>query len=416
LNWTLERYAGTTDGIDEPWLNVTVDFLRAKWCAYGDAFYGYRIGHEDFPSGEGIYDQDTYPNLIQVIQTVRDRGDTTSRMLAFGNVTSTGTWTPAEQDSFRHSFFRPAAEPGPANVLFHEHYRIWPTDDTEAEVQTAFDALMSGYSRAGAMVRTALSEGRKAEWHCLVGVADEYRTGGVYQYRVPSVAELRAQINLALSRGAKGIAYFCHSSSNGMLGDGREYRGIVQYATPGTPRPARQPQWSRVRAVNDTLRVLGDSLYALRWVAGFSKQSIPAGDTIIVHAVSGDSVHLATFYKPSDQDRDYLMLVNRYRLTDTTSTQSVVVTLRPDRLRHPFRGAGVYSLTDVVSGQRQIRSTTAAGHLVLPCAALPAGAARLYRVERDSVWAGAVALTADVTLPAGTELRIAPGAQVAQAG
>jgi len=211
------------------------------------------------------------------------------------------------------------------------------------------------------MVRTALSEGRKAEWHCLVGVADEYRTGGVYQYRVPSVAELRAQINLALSRGAKGIAYFCHSSSNGMLGDGREYRGIVQYATPGTPRPARQLQWSRVRAVNDTLRVLGDSLYALRWVAGFSKQSIPAGDTIIVHAVTGDSVHLATFYKPSDQDRDYLMLVNRYHLTDTTSTQSVLAAAggRPaagvgqpghGRARSGARGAGAGQHADGVGG------------------------------------------------------------------
>lgn len=115
---TLEYYAGRTATIIQSELNAKVSALVNKWGnpPYADAFYGYRIGHENAPDGQGIYDSNTYSNLATVIQTIRNY-DTTRRIIAIGNVDNLGSWSLAEQTAFRQQFFRPATEPGPANIL-----------------------------------------------------------------------------------------------------------------------------------------------------------------------------------------------------------------------------------------------------------------------------------------------------------
>lgn len=407
----LERYAGTTGTHDQTTLNDKVDALIAKWNPF-TGFYGYRIGHEADPTdSDGIYNSATYGNLAQVIHTVRNRGDITRRLIALGNVTSTGTWTLQEQADFRDAFFRPEGEAGPANVFMHEQYRLWSSTVSETDVQTAFDDLMEGWNRVGAMVRTARSSGRKAEWHFVANVGNQYTTSGPQpHYRAPTIEELRAQVNLALSRGAKGITYFLYTSSTDYI-DGYQYEALVNTSS---PRGRIQPHWNTVRAVNDSLRPLGDACYPLVWVDGFPQTSIPANNLVVCS--TGSRAEFGTFYHPGESDRDYLLVVNRDNLTSPAAPQTMAVVLQANNLRHAFRGQGVYYLTNMVSGERQVRGTDANGYLLLYCPMMAPGSARLFRIERVQTWSGTVTLTGDVTVPAGTSLTVNPAAQVVAVG
>ncbi|MEW6756513.1 MAG: hypothetical protein AB1505_36915, partial [Candidatus Latescibacterota bacterium] len=419
LEWYAGRTAYTLQPTGDPNVTPIVDALLEKWThtdyGGGVAFRGYRVGHETAPQGQGIYDPATYDNLERVIAHIRV-SDSIRRVIAIGNVRDDGPtrWitTPVdEQALFRERFFRPATEAGPANVLMHEDYVLGPQHTSEDAVQGCFDLLTEGWNRAGAMVRTALLDGRRAEWHFIAGMHDEWRSDGGYHqvYRYATLEELRAQTNLALSRGAKGITYFLYTSTNGLLPDGRQYDGLVAYAPPGVQRPHR-PSWDIVDAVNDTLRPLGTALYPLTWVAGFPQTSIPGGSLVV--SATGSRVEFGTFYDAADDNRDYLLVVNRLNLRTPSSTQSVDVTLNANALQRTFRSAGVYYLTNVVSGERQVRSTDASGQFVLRCPSMPPGAARLFRIERVSEWSGTVTLTGDVTIPAGTSLTIAAGTEV----
>ncbi|MEW6756187.1 MAG: right-handed parallel beta-helix repeat-containing protein [Candidatus Latescibacterota bacterium] len=410
---TLQWFAGNPDAINLGDLDDKIDALYTRWNSE-PAFHGYQIGHEDGPDGQGIYDASTYGNLTTVIQRIRAR-DPDHRIVAIGNVrddqppgphwTSTPPGT-SEQDLFRAAFFRPATEPGPANVLMHEDYRLWDSDNTEQVVQQAFDDMMVGWDRAGGMVAAAILENRRAEWHFIANVANQYDTPGQPpHYRDPTPEELRAQVNLALSRGAKGITYFLYTSSIGYI-DGYQYEALVNTSS---SRARIQPHWDTVRAVNDTLRPLGDAIYPLTWVDGFPQTSLP--ESFVVSA-TGERVEFGTFCDAADENRDYLLVVNRRDLRTPTSTQSLNVTLDADALQRTFRGPGVYYLTNVVSGERQVQSTDAGGQLVLRCPAMPPGAARLFRIERVSEWSGTVTLTGDVTIPAGTTLTIGEGTEV----
>ncbi|MEW6750436.1 MAG: hypothetical protein AB1505_05595, partial [Candidatus Latescibacterota bacterium] len=403
----LEYYAGRPDAqypVDVGQVHQRVADLIAQHSPYGTAFYGYRLGHETDPIGYGIYDQGTYGNLGAVIDEIRGQ-DMTRRIIAVGNVMDDGLtrWTTGEQAAFRNAFFR--ADAAPANILMHEQYVLWPSETSEDAVQGSMDDLRVGLDRAGDMVRTAIGQGRKAEWHLVANVSNQYdwtpdppHDPRWWTYRVPSVSELRAQTNLALCRGAKGITYFCYTSSQPNYSTWEwEYESPVYWvdqSTPGQPRPRRQPHWDTVRAANDTLRPLGNALYPLTWTAGFPQTSIPdpqqPNNYVVSVAPGVERAEFGTFYDPApvDLNRDYLLVVNRRDLTVPSSSQDVAVTLRADHLRHADHGPGVYFLTNVVSGERQVRSTDAGGQLVLRCPAMPPGAARLFRIERVSEWSG----------------------------
>ncbi|MEW6752374.1 MAG: right-handed parallel beta-helix repeat-containing protein [Candidatus Latescibacterota bacterium] len=342
--------------------------------------------------------------------------DSVRRIVAIGNVrddpppgphwTSTPPGT-SEQDLFRQTFFRPATEPGPANVLMHEDYRLWDSDNTEQEVQQAFDDMMVGWDRAGDMVATALLENRRAEWHFIANVRNQYDTPGQPpHYRDPTLEELRAQVNLALSRGAKGTTYFLYTSSVGYV-SGYQYEGLVNTST---PRGHILPQWYTVQQVNNGLRPLGDAVYPLTWVDGFAGSAIPGNS--FVKSTTGSYVEFGTFYDSQDSDRDYVLVVNRQNLTVPSAYQTVNVTLDADDLRCSSHGQGVYLLTDVLSGAAQGRSTDVDGRFVLRCPNMPPGSAQLLRIERSDTWSGQVTLAGDVRVPAGMTLNIDPGTDI----
>ncbi len=406
-------------------LDVVVDSLESKW-GDEDAFYGYQIGHEIDYQGHGIYDSDTYDNMVTVINTIRDH-DTEHRIIAIGNTTDS-RWTSTEQDSFRTHFFGPDSLSGPANIFMQEIYELHPNHDNETEVQEEFREIISGLGEIGDMVRTALNEDRKAEWHFIPNVADQWNDSCRVQFgRGPTYAELKAQVNLALSRGAKGVTYFLYTSSDpdtsiaaNCIDDNYRYDGLVEHANPN--RNKRGPHWNNVEMVNDTLRVLGDVLAPLTWEEAFPGSDIPAGRFVEAVGANDDSLEFGRFTDSDDNYRDYLLVFNKYDLWAGTTIQTVDITIDVDDLESSDNDRGMYVVTDEHSGNRQVHSTDSNGRFVLKDITLAAGAARLFKIEEtaslsdtlsnEELWSGDIAVSGDVTVPSGATLTIEPGSTI----
>ena len=362
-DWKLERYAGslrpncsrgeiagdlnTTDLTtgQRRNLGVTVDLLATKWTAY-NSFYGYRIGHEADPCGGdgGIYNSDTYTNMSTVIDSIRAY-DTEHRTIAVGNTWDT-RWTSAEQTAFGQRFFRPDTtatgdpDPSPANIFMQEIYFLRNDVTAENEVQGRFDLLRTGLDSIGTMVRTARDSSRKAEWHFIANVGDQWQTtsGSTtpcnrHYLRDPTVAELNAQVNMALSRGATGITYFLYTSSEPNSCDDHDYRyeGLVEYRDRSNHNQRnRRTVWNTVRTVNNTLRTLGDTLSLLTWDAGFPSSSL--SNTTLVDSVRHATAGRLEFGVFHDADADYVLVVNRHNLT-TPGSRTIDL-----RFRYPADG------------------------------------------------------------------------------
>ena len=391
-DWYLERYAGalllSTDtscgvgGVNNPmlalqrnYLGETVDSLASKWTAY-DGFYGYRIGHEADPCGHGIYDSRTYANMVTVIDSIRAY-DTTHRIVAVGN-TESGVWDRGEQDAFRQSFFRPATEPGPANIFMQERYIIAAEQTTEDIVQSEFTELRTALNTIGTMVRTARNEGRKAEWHSIVQVAHQNRGETTGYHRHPTLPELKAQVNMALSRGATGVTYFVYTSSNGEV-EGYEYEGLVDFN-----RARRQPIWDTVRTVNDTLRILGNALNPLTWDAGFSSNRSLA--LRLVDSVRPSANHAATagrmeFGVFHDDEADYVLAVNLNNLR-TGGSQTIDLRFDTQWMQSDRVENRRYVVREIVTEVEGNYTADASNHIWITQQTLAPGDARLYRIQR----------------------------------
>ena len=397
--WRLERYAGSLCARDHMFpimssdrrnaLGAAVDSLVNKWTDY-DEFYGYRIGHEADYCG-GVYDSRTYANMSTVIDSIRAY-DTEHRIIAVGNTMNTDEWTPVEQTSFRRSFFRPNTDPSPANIFMQEVYILADGNVSETSVQGEFDDLRDGLDSIGTMVDSALIENRKAEWHFIVQVTrtnrDMTSTRPAHPglYRHPTLPELKAQVNMALSRGAKGVTYFTYTSSNGYVWN-YEYDGLVDLN-----RNRRQPIWDTVQTVNDTLRTLGDALYPLTWDAGFSFSTRhPLTNSTLVNAVRPSTDHAATagsleFGLFHDDDADYVLVVNRHNLT-ITPRRSQTIDLRFDtqQMQTNHVTGGSYCVKEIVTGVENAYVADASNHIWVTGQTLAPGDARLYRIERMEV-------------------------------
>ena len=421
----ITRFSNPLSPDQETLLDVVVDSLESKW-GDEDAFYGYQIGHESDYQGHGIYDSDTYDNMVTVINTIRDH-DTEHRIIAIGNTTDS-RWTSTEQDSFRTHFFGPDSLSVPANIFMQEIYELHPNHDNETEVQEEFREIISGLGEIGDMVRTALNEDRKAEWHFIPNVADQWNDSCRVQFRRgPTYAELKAQVNLALSRGAKGVTYFLYTSSDpdtsiaaNCLDDNYRYDGLVEHTNPN--RNKRDPHWNNVEMVNDTLRVLGDVLAPLTWEEAFPGSDIPTGRFVEAVGANDDSFEFGTFTDSDDNYRDYLLVVNKYDLWAGTTIQTVDITIDVDDLESSDNDRGMYVVTDEHSGNRQVHSTDSNGRFVLKDITLAAGAARLFKIEEtaslsdtlsnEELWSGDIAVSGDVTVPSGATLTIEPGSTI----
>ena len=384
--WKLERYAGSLCpgddvGMKRSELGEAARLLWSKWRTY-PGFYGYRIGHETDYCG-GIYDLRTYDNMSTVIDSIRAY-DTEHRIIAVGNTLDT-RWTGHEQTAFRQNFFRPNTIPGgpdpsPANIFMQEVYILADGDVSEDDVQDELDDLRNGLDSIGTMVDLALSDNRKAEWHFIVQVTDTDRDGQPDLYRHPTLPELKAQVNMALSRGAKGVTYFAYTSSNGYVG-GYEYEGLVDLSR------ARNPIWHTVQTVNNTLRTLGDALYPLTWDAGFPSDGL--SDLTLVDEVRPSTDHAATagsleFGVFHDDEADYVLVVNRHNLTITTGgSQTIDLRFDTQQMQSDDAGNGYYLIEEIVTGVSSY-TVLADGnsHIWITQQTLAPGDARLYRIER----------------------------------
>ena len=418
--WYLERYTGallsnpdcrrvavtdpmTTDEMRD--LSGTVRLLATKWTAY-DGFYGYRIGHEHDPCGRhadtttgtftdgGIYNSDTYTNMSTVIDSIRAY-DTQHRIIAVGNTLNTDAWTPVEQTAFRQSFFRPNTIPGgpdpsPANIFMQEVYILADGNVSETSVQGRFDRLRDGLDSIGTMVDSALIENRKAEWHFIVQVTRTNLARQPGLYRHPTLPELKAQVNMALSRGAKGVTYFTYTSSNGYVGGpgGYEYEGLVEYRDRSNhDRRDRRAVWDTVKTVNDTLRTLGDALYPLAWDAGFPSDSL--SDATLVDAVrlsaapevAADRLEFGVFH---DADADYVLVVNRHNLT-TPGSQTIDLRFDTQQMDSNDDTGGHFIVREIITNVENIYAADTSNHIWVTGQTLAPGDARLYRIERMEV-------------------------------
>ena len=400
-HWKLERYAGSLCDTRETnrdralhnpmWLNESNDLgeatglLWSKWRTY-PGFYGYRIGHEADYCG-GIYDSRTYANMSTVIDSIRAY-DTEHRIIAVGNTMNTDAWTPVEQTAFRQSFFRPNTIPGgpdpsPANIFMQEVYILADGDVSEDDVQDEFDYLRNGLDSIGTMVDLALSDNRKAEWHFIVQVTRTNRDmtstrppqSGLYRH--PTLPELKAQVNMALSRGAKGVTYFTYTSSNGYVGGpgGDQYEGLVDL------NRHRNPIWHTVQTVNDTLRTLGDALYPLTWDAGFPSNRLSNATLVdmVRHATAG-RLEFGVFH---DDEADYVLVVNRHNLT-TGGSQTIDLRFDTQQMQSDDAGNGYYIVEEIVTDVENIHEADD-GHIWVMQQTLAPGDARLYRIERVEV-------------------------------
>ena len=428
-HWKLDRYAGSlwvncrqgafagdrnnTDLTSGQRINLgeTVDSLATKWTTY-DGFYGYRIGHEHDPCGRyqipgtnpprfidgGIYNSVTYDNMVTVIDSIRAY-DTEHRIIAVGNTWDT-RWTSAEQTAFGQRFFRPDTtatgdpDPSPANIFMQEVYILRHGDSDEDDVQDRFDLLRTGLDAIGTMVRTARDSSRKAEWHFIANVGDQWQTTSgsttpcnQHYLRDPTVAELNAQVNMALSRGATGITYFLYTSSapNSCDDDDYRYEGLVEYRDRSNHNQRnRRTVWNTVRTVNNTLRTLGDALYPLTWDAGFPSNSLSNATLVdmVRHATAG-RLEFGVFH---DDDADYVLVVNRHNLT-ITPRRSQTIDLRFDtqQMQSNHATGGHYIVREIITNAENTHAADASNHIWVTGQTLAPGDARLYRIERMEV-------------------------------
>ena len=383
--WKLERYAGslcTGDdvGMKRSELGEAARLLWSKWRTY-PGFYGYRIGHEADYCG-GIYDSRTYDNMVTVIDSIRAY-DTEHRIIAVGNTMNTDAWTPVEQTAFRQSFFRPNTIPGgpdpsPANIFMQEVYILADGNVSETSVQGRFNRLRNGLDSIGTMVDSALIENRKAEWHFIVQVTrtNRSRPPQLGLYRHPTLPELKAQVNMALSRGAKGVTYFAYTSSNGYVND-YEYQGLVEF-----DRRRNPSIWDTVQTVNGTLRILGDALYPLTWDAGFPSSRL--SDATLVDAVrhaAADRLEFGVFH---DDEADYVLVVNRHNLRNG-GDQTIDLRFDTQQMQSDDAGNGYYIVEEIVTGTSYTVLADGNSHIWITQQDLAPGDAQLYRIERMEV-------------------------------
>ena len=419
-------------------LGAQVDSLAAKWTMmdYADGFFGYFIGHESDPKGAGgIYDSATYGNLRTVIDSIRNH-DRERAIVVVGNAGNTGTWTLGEQALFRDVFFRSDMDvnPGPANILMNQQYILWCSTDSDTEVRTRIDqALNPSLDRARNLINAARGDGRKAEWYHIVNVNNEYvsnskcwhgcSTGTTKEahYRRPNLAELKAQANLALARGATGILYFAYTSqpdaiglpdpdptlcalSNEALNDTLAtiprqswYHGLVRFASPDNDRDQEYAMYDTVKALNDTLAILGAALYPevsfgehrpLTWddnYDNFSTDNQLSASTLVDgvrpsadHAGAAGRLEFGQFH---DDEADYVLVVNRDSLVSGGS-QTIDLRFDTDRMSSDDAGAGRYSVKETVTDARYTFTADAQSHIWVTQQRLAPGDARLYRIKR----------------------------------
>lgn len=252
-NWATRTEV--TEGFDDS-VRARVVSLVSRW--EGEAgLAGYLVGHED-------YSRHYYAALERTVAALR-QADSLRPAYTVGHIDSY-----SRRERFLEAFF---PEGGPANVFQHEHY-VFHADvpDSGRALQRRLDELAEGYGRAARAVQR-----RNGRWHAIVQAHAEIRRGELY-YRKPGAGELRAQVGLALARGAAGVVYFLYSSGEERVLDGegqvrevRQYEGLV--SADGVPTAAYQA----AAELNALLADLAPALELLHFHGGYRGDRLPAG-------------------------------------------------------------------------------------------------------------------------------------------
>ncbi|MEE3259995.1 MAG: hypothetical protein VX293_12365 [Candidatus Latescibacterota bacterium] len=272
--------------------------LKRQWGKYSRGFQGYLISHEQ-------YDRRFFPALGAVVGVLRGE-DAQRPALAVAGLHEYG----GHAADFLDRFFQGN---DPPNIFQHEHY-VFRGDVCRGDrrkVTKALDGLLATYNL------TTREVGRRAgRWHAVIQAHSELRSDEAYPacgersdlyYRYPTVAEIRVQAGLALSRGASGVVYFVYSSGSDPSQDHIIYRGLVDA---GVPTAA----YAEVRALNDSLERLSaplKDLYYHGWMT--TSSAIPRWVRTILpnDILAGADRDLELGFFGDGDDETHLLVVNR---------------------------------------------------------------------------------------------------------
>ncbi len=221
-------------------------------------------------------------------------------------------------------------------------------------------------------------------------------------YREPCMAEIYAQVNLALAYGAKGIHYF-HYWTNDAVGTDFPI-GLID---PVTLDPINskskysinhENKWDGIKALNQKLAgSLGTILMQLNWQNAFSihtQNGSPTGTyitTITSSGISGQDDANQTYIEVGEftdaLNNNYFMLVNRR----TINTENRTITVNFNT------GGASWEISDVASGNVWVIAPD--GNF---SDNLSAGEGRLYKISP-------MPYTATRTIAAGTTMTVAAG-------
>jgi len=180
---------------------------------------------------------------------------------------------------------------------------------------------------------------RKTKWTTIIQTCEQVDFSGPVELRWPTKEEIRCNAWLMLSRGAKGMKYFCYFSGSGdniysgLVDENRVPRDSAHYDPSVYPNTAEFRIFDWVKELNADLQVVGPKLgalsccYACSLSTRYSQQSIDPDSYIdSVYALDSDYRQYNFFelgtYRNVAGDQDYFMLVNRYcRPGDTVAVK-----------------------------------------------------------------------------------------------
>ncbi|MCI0329600.1 MAG: T9SS type A sorting domain-containing protein [candidate division Zixibacteria bacterium] len=286
-------------------------------------------------------------------------------------------------------------------------------------------------------------------WVQLFGIWSGLENGKYKQFlRIPTYTEVKAQVNLALAYGAKGVLYFqytstgvnppadtnltpllaqrrlvdldggtggtgCPSCSTRTEAQGRPYRisGVMHWN--GTKHVQSQPLWDSVRSINvNILKKLGPTVMTLTWDTAGPGSNASGSTRGFLNSVTSDKFPTSSMFVEiahfTGGGADYFMLVNRR----CKPHESQTVTSWLNR-----SDGSMWYVMDVSSGDTVLTGGTTGGAPFTT--SLKAAEGKLFKVAPAPqyisnnvafplTWQGKITLDGDVTVSSGKTLKVLP--------
>jgi hypothetical protein len=307
------------------------------------------------------------------------------------------------QDDANYGTYSRYAQEAKPYELATDIYRFYKNDPLPS------DPNYTSFAQNNAL-QTAIDNFRLAQQSSI------YSESGMWQYfpnisrftdatREPYLAEVYAQVNLALAYGAKGVHYFHYWTVN----DGHPDFpiGLIDPATLD-PINSSSPysiyhenKWDGIKSLNQKLAgPLGTTLMTLTWQNAYSMHLQPSlAGTYFTSISTSDAaneryVELGLFKDAAN--RDYFMLVNRRTKSDESRNITAIFSLP----------SGSWEITDVASGN--IRIILSNGTFTDSFAP---GEGKLYRIA-PAIWSITKTVLNTASISSGATLTVNPGTNV----